>query len=61
MYSDSDELEGVVEELISMNIGRATLRLGAELVISDLSEEEDIKERKRNLLVNKERSDARQI
>ena len=64
IYSDSDELkedelEEEVEEVISTSIGRATLSLGAELVILDRSEEEDIKGRIGNLLVENEGSDAR--
>ena len=48
IYSDSDELEEdeldeEVEELISTSIGRATLPLGAKLVMLDHSKEEDIK------------------
>ena len=51
---EEEELEEEEDELISTSIGQATLRLGAELVISDRSEEEeDIKEVKRNFLVKK--------
>ena len=59
MYSDSDELgddelEGEIEEeIISTGTGQAILRLGAELVMSDYSEE-DLKEEAGNLLVKKE-------
>ena len=58
IYSDSDELgdeeleEEGEEEIISMGIGRVTLRLGAELVISECVEEEDIKVRE-DLLANR--------
>ena len=66
MYSDSDELddeelEGEEDEIISTGTGRAILRLGAELVISECSKK-DIKRRgQRNLTggKNKESSGAR--
>ena len=50
MYSDSDELEDEElegegeDEMTSIGTGRAILRLRAELVISECSEEEDIRE-----------------
>ena len=52
-YSDPDELEEEeLEESISMSAGRATLRLGAELVWSECVEDENIKG-KEDLLADK--------
>ena len=49
-YSDPDELEEEKlgeEEIISIGVGWATLRLGAELVMSECVDDEDIKGRRR--------------
>ena len=49
-YSDPDEPEEEElgeEEIISIGVGRAILRLGAELVMSECVDEEDIKGKRR--------------
>ena len=47
-YSDElEEEELEEEEIISIGAGRTTLRLGAELVMSECVEEEDIKGKRR--------------
>ena len=65
-YSDpdelgEDELEEKTEEMTSTWKGRAILRLGIELVKSECSKQEDIKERIGNLLVRlgEDSSDAK--
>ena len=66
MNSDPDELEeeeeeDEEEELISTSMGRATQRLGAELVTSERSEEEEDIKRERELTGERRRSDERLI